>query len=110
MSDDNQLEIPQSFIALYLKPGAAKPDASRESIAQRYEFCEDMATMLTQTAQDMLHGQSLSQSHVLQNICTALTVQPPDQSVVSAPEAVWVVHRLAELSGWAPPDFAMPAP
>jgi len=103
LSDDYQLDIPQSFIALFLKPGAVKPDASRDFIAQRYELCEDMATMLTQTAQEMLHGKSLSESRVLRNIYDALSAAPPDQSVVSSAEAVWVVRRLAELSGWAQP-------
>lgn len=108
MSDESQLDIPQSFIALYWKPGAIKPDAPRAVIAQRYELCEDMATMLTQTAQEMLHGQSLSETRVLQNIHTALTTQPAEQSVVSPVEAIWVVWRLAELSGWAQPEWLVP--
>ena len=108
LSDESQLDVPQSFIALFLKPGAFKPDAPRAVIAQRYELCEDMATMLTQTAQEMLHGQSLSETRVLQNIHTALTSQPADQSVVSPLEAVWVIWRLAELSGWAPPEWLVP--
>jgi hypothetical protein len=103
LSDDFQLDIPQSFIALFLKPGSVKPDASRAFIAQRYELCEDMATMLTQTAQEMLHGKSLSESRILQNIYAALCAAPSDQSVVSPVEAEWVVRRLAELSGWAQP-------
>lgn len=108
MSDESQLDIPQSFIALYWKLGANKPDAPRAVIAQRYELCEDMANMLTQTAQEMLHGQSPSETRVLQNIHTALTSQPSDQSVVSPVEAIWVVWRLAELSGWAQPEWLVP--
>lgn len=104
MSEDSQLDIPQSFIALFLKPGASKLDKPRAFIAQRYELCEDMASMLTQTAQEMLHGQSLSETRVLQNIFQALASQPQDQSVVSETEAIWVVWRLAELSGWAAPQ------
>ena len=104
MSDEYQIDIPQSFITLFVKPGAVKPDRTRDFIAQRYELCEDMATMLTQTAQEILHGQSLSEAQVLKNIRTALCSVPKDQSVVTGVEATWVVRRLAELSGWAKPD------
>jgi hypothetical protein len=51
----------------------------------------------------MLHGKSLSESRILQNIYAALCAAPSDQSVVSPVEAEWVVRRLAELSGWAQP-------
>jgi hypothetical protein len=104
LSDEYQIDIPQSFIALFVKPGAVKPDRTRDFIAQRYELCEDMATMLTQTAQEMLHGQFLSEAQVLKNIRIALCSAPQEQSVVNWLEATWVVRRLAELSGWAQPD------
>ncbi|MBC7993296.1 MAG: ATPase with chaperone activity, partial [Rhizobacter sp.] len=48
MSDDNQTEVPPSFIALFVEPGRIKPNASRAEIQQRYEFCEDFASMLTE--------------------------------------------------------------
>ena len=49
MSDDNQIEIPPSFMALYLDPGRHKPNAPRDVITGRYELCDDLATMLTET-------------------------------------------------------------
>lgn len=53
--------------------------------------------MLTQTAQDMLHSQTISEAAVLRNLLAVLS-QP--ESVVSPREGQWVVRRLAELSDW----------
>ena len=100
MSDDNQVEIPQSFIALFIEPGRSKPAATRFFIAERYELCEYMATLLTQTAQEMLHGLGISEGDVLQRCYQGLAV---DNGVLNALEAEWVVRRLAELSQWAQP-------
>jgi hypothetical protein len=101
LSDDNQVEIPQSFIALFMEPGRSKPAATRFFIAERYELCEDMASMLTQTAQEMLHGMGITERDVLQRCYLGLTT---GEAVFSAPEAQWVVCRLAELSNWPQPD------
>ena len=100
MSDDNQVEIPQSFIALFLEPGRSKPAATRFFIAERYELCEDMASLLTQSAQEMLHGLGIAENDVLQRCYLGLVA---DHGVFSAPEAEWVVRRLAELSQWQQP-------
>jgi hypothetical protein len=100
LSDDNQIEIPQSFIALFIEPGRSKPAATRFFIAQRYELCEDMANMLTQTAQEMLHALGIADSDVLQRCYQGLVAQP---AVFNPAEAEWVVRRLAELSQWPQP-------
>ena len=100
MSDDYQVEIPQSFIALFIEPGRSKPAATRFFIAERYELCEDMANLLTGAAQDMLHGLGIAESDVLQRCYQGLNA---DGAVVTPPEAEWVVRRLAELSGWEQP-------
>ena len=100
MSEENQLEIPQSFIALFMEPGRSKPAATRFFIAERYELCEDMASLLTQTAQEMLHGLGIAENDVLQRCYQGLMV---DNGVFTALEAEWVVRRLAELSQWPQP-------
>jgi len=46
MHDHHQLEIPDSFMALYLVGGPTKPSATREQITTRYELCEDLANHL----------------------------------------------------------------
>jgi hypothetical protein len=100
LSDDNQVEIPQSFVALFMEPGRSKPAATRLFIAERYELCEDMASLLTQTAQEMLHGLGVTEHDVLRRCFQGLTAEG---AVVSMPEAQWVVRRLAELSQWPQP-------
>jgi len=104
LSDDNQVEIAQSFIALFIEPGRSKPAATRFFIAERYELCEDMAHMLTQTAQEMLHGLGIAESDVMQRCYQGLTVEG---SVVNLLEAQWVVRRMAELSGWEQPTASL---
>ena len=106
MSDTNQVEIPQSFIALFVEPGRSKPAATRLFIAERYELCEDMAQMLTQTAEAMLHGLGITEADVLQRCHRGLV---SGEAVVTAPEAEWVVRRLAELQQW-PQPAALPLP
>lgn len=102
MPDDNQIEIAQSFMALYIDPGRHKPNASREVIAGRYELCEDLAIMLTETARNMQFGLGLSEDAVLQRCYLGLC---GDGAVVSAPESVWVIRRLAELLDWPQPSL-----
>jgi hypothetical protein len=100
MSDESQIEIPPSFIALFVEPGRIKPNASRAEIQQRYEFCEDLASMLTETAQSRLWELGITESDVLARIRSGLLA---GEAGVNAAEAEWVTRRLAELLGWAIP-------
>ena len=100
MSDDNQILIPQSFIALYLDPGRTRPNAPREQIGGRYELCEDMACLLTEHAQTMVFEQGAGEAQVLQRCRQSLR---GDATVFSEPEADWIISRLAELLGWPLP-------
>ncbi len=97
MSEDNQIYIPESFMALFLQPGRYKPTAGHAEVSARYELCEDMAHMLTETAQNMLFSLGVTEQDVLTQCLRGLQVEG---SVVSEPESVWVVHRLAELLNW----------
>ncbi|MCV0440889.1 MAG: ATPase with chaperone activity [Hydrogenophaga sp.] len=101
MSDEYQIEIPPSFLALYLAPGRQKPSLPRDELAARYELCEDMAQMLTETARQMEFGLGITETDVLSRCLQGLRVEP---AVVSEAESVWVVWRLAELLGWPAPD------
>jgi hypothetical protein len=102
MSDENQIEVPQSFMTLFAEAGRSKPNTPRDHIAARYELCEDLATMLTQTAQDMQFSLWIDESDVLQRCHQGLL---DEASVVTPQEAQWVVCRLAELLGWRLPSF-----
>jgi hypothetical protein len=97
MSQDNQIFIPESFTALYLVPGRYKPSASHAEVSSRYELCEDMASLLTETAQTMQFTLGVTEQDVLAQCLRGLQTEG---SVVSRPESVWVVHRLAELLNW----------
>ena len=99
MYEEYQIEIPQSFMALFIDPGRQKPNASREVVAQRYELCEDMASMLTETAKDMFLSLGITEDDVLVQCWRGLTGAG---AVVSEPEAGWVIRRLAELLEWPP--------
>ncbi|TAM33691.1 MAG: ATPase with chaperone activity [Burkholderiaceae bacterium] len=103
MSDEYQIEIPQSFMALYTAPGSHKPNAPRDVVAGRYELCEDMASMLTEPAKNMSFGLDLTETDVLLRCFQGLKV---DAVAVTADEARWVICRLAELLDWAQPNFA----
>ena len=103
MSDEYQIEIPQSFMALYTAPGSDKPDAPRDVVAGRYELCEDMAGMLTEHAKNMSFRLDLTEADILLRCLQGLRV---DAAAVTGDEAQWVIRRLAELLDWTPPDLA----
>jgi hypothetical protein len=97
MPPESQFEIPPSFIALYVEPGRLKPRAPREVIAARYEFCEDLATMLTEHAAEIKGDLKVTEEDVLVRIHRGLLAQA---SGVDPKEAQWVITRLAELLNW----------
>jgi hypothetical protein len=97
VSEDSQIIVPPSFIALFVPPGGVKPRASRQHIAERYELCEDLAQMLTDTASTKLFELGVTEADVLERIGRGLLA---DASLVDETEARWVLTRLAELLGW----------
>jgi hypothetical protein len=105
MSDESQIVVPPSFIALFVPPGRIKPTASRAEIGSRYELCEDLATLLTEQASLQQAALGVTEVDVLERIHRGLCA---GDVVVSAAEAVWVVRRLAELLGWPDPGAHAP--
>lgn len=104
MSDDYQIEIPQSFLALFTDRGRTQPNAPRTVVAARYELCEDLAHLLTQTAGEMQFSLGIDESDVLQRVHQGLL---GEAAVVTPAEAQWVVCRLAELSNWEQPTHIL---
>ena len=100
MYDHNQLEIPDSFMALFIAPGRAKPSATRAFITGRYELCEDLANHLDEYARAQHHDLGISEAEVLRRCHAGLLSAG---SGVNGAEAEWVVRRLAEMAGWACP-------
>ncbi len=95
--DESQIVVPESFIALYREPGRLKLTAPRAEIAQRHEFCDDLAQMLMERAQTLLWQLGVTESDVLERVRRGLQ---GEDSVVNEAEAQWVVTRLAELLDW----------
>jgi hypothetical protein len=102
MSDENQIVVPPSFIALFVPAGRVKPTEPREVIAQRHELCEDMACMLTETAQTQLWSLGITEALVLQRVHRGLL---GGTGGLSTAEAGWITHRLAELLEWEDPQL-----
>ena len=97
---DNQIEIPQSFMAMYVSPGRATPNAPQDIVIARYEQCEDMACVLAEQAQTLAFKENLAEAEVLARCHQGLLAAPSD---FNEREAGWVILRLAELLGWTPP-------
>lgn len=95
--DDNQIEVPPSFVALFVPEGRIKPTAPWREIRERYEYCEDLANVLTETASTQLWQLGIAESDVLERIGRGLA---GGQAGVGDVEAQWVLRRLAELLGW----------
>jgi len=98
MYDDNQTELPRSFIELFMPPGAVKPRETRQFIGSRYDLCEDMAQMLTEHASAKLFELGVTEQDVLERMHRGLVQDP---SAFTPPEAGWIVRRLSELLGWS---------
>ena len=99
MPIDNQIDLPHSFIALYVTPGRSTPNAPQEIVIARYEQCEDMASMLTEHAQTLAFKENLAETEVLARCHRGLLAAPSD---FTEGEAMWVMLRLTELLGWEP--------
>ena len=100
---DNQIEIPQSFMAMYITPGRTTPNAPQAVVIARYEQCEDMATVLIEHAQTLAFKENFTEAEVLARCHEGLVATPSD---FSGKEAAWVVRRLAELLDWDIPAAA----
>ena len=106
MTEDSQLILPPSFVALFVEPGRTKPSQPRAHIQERYGFCEDLATMLVETARTKQWELGIAESDVLARVHEGLLGSGLQVSEV---EAQWVSTRLAELLEWTP-IFTWPAP
>ncbi len=97
MTEEFQIDIPASFMALFVPPGKIKPSMGQREMAGRYELCEDLANLLTEKAANMQFTLGITEELVLAQCEAGLLTQP---AVVTPGEARWVVCRLAELLHW----------
>ena len=96
VTDEYQIEVPPSFIALYLDARRRLSIPLRE-LRQRYEMCEDLAQQLIDHAEQLRVASDLPGVAVLERIRNGLAVEG---SELTPEEATWVSRRLAELVGW----------
>jgi hypothetical protein len=95
MSDDaSQLFIPPSFIALFVPPGRQRPTETRAHIAERYELCEDLAQMLTETTATQRWSLGITTDDALERVRRGLQAMDGD---LTPAQRDWVWQRLAEL-------------
>ncbi len=106
MSLDNQIEPPQSFMAMYLTPGRDRPNAPQSVILARYELCEDMASLLAEQVQTLAFEENFAGTGALMKCYQGLLAGEAD---FTPREAAWVVLRLAERLGWEAPEWLIAA-
>lgn len=107
--DEDQTLIPASFEAVH-RDARGRLQLPRADFRHRYELCEDMAQMLVEPSQQVLHGMGLAEDLVLERTLTGLVGDQGSDSVMAEAEAFWVVTRLAELLGWPWRGLPPPAP
>lgn len=101
MSDENQIEIPPSFTALFADRSGTRLRTPISEVRQRYEACEDLATHLTETARILAHVEVPSEDEVLHRIHAGLR---SDGSGVSPAEARWQAFDYPSSSGICHPS------
>lgn len=102
MDDTCQIDLPESFTALYVRPGRSKPNIPWEDLYARYELCEAMATMLQDTSSRMLHELRITEQVVLERCYLGLC---QEGQPFTKPESVWIVRRLAEIINYDDAEF-----
>jgi hypothetical protein len=101
MSEDNQIWVPPSFIALY-SDARNRLTATSDLIRSRYELCEDLAGHLVDHAQTLYHVEAPSEAGILERMHAGLTTP---ESGFNPAEARWIIYRLAEILSWRCPDL-----
>ena len=101
MSDEYQIEIPSSFIALH-SDARRRLTVPMRDLRDRYELCEDLAQHLTMQCRNLHVEIGVDEQEVLAR-CLQGLMSPT--AGVREDEAAWVVTRLAELLGWPYPDL-----
>lgn len=108
MEDTNQVFVPDSFTALYKNARTQRMSLAWKDFLARYEYCEDLANLLQETARNMMFELHISEEDVFERVYAGLAI---DGSGASPDEAFWILQRLAELIGWnGPLDRYRPQP
>ena len=85
MSDENQIVIPPSYTALCVPAGRSRPSAGQAQMSARYEFCEDLANLLTEHARPTRRELAISEGDALERVLRRL-VELLDWAALERPD------------------------
>lgn len=105
--EGSQEQVPDAFIALYRPQGRGKPTRLQAEIAERHDWCENMAQALSETARTQRWDLGITEEDTLRRLHAGLQ-QPA--AAVDGLEAAWVLQRVAELLDWPQPGWLPPLP
>lgn len=94
MTDERQIHIPASFIAIYTRASQPRPSASRLWLEQRHDLCEDLAQLLAEQAKNKVWQLGIDVTDALARIEQGL---PEIALDLSALECTWVMTRVKEI-------------
>lgn len=100
--EGSQEQLPEAFVALYRPQGRGKPTRLPAEIAERHDWCETLAQVLSETARTQRWELGITEDDTLRRLHAGLQ-QPA--AAVDALEAAWVLQRVAELLGWPQPPW-----
>jgi hypothetical protein len=100
MTQDRQIVVPASFIALYTPAGKARPTVAREWLEDRHDLCEDFATLLASQVKEKVWTLGITQEDALERVARALETPPLEMNHA---ESTWVMTRLHEILTFGEP-------
>lgn len=98
ISQDSQIIIPDAFCAIYTDALRHRLTIGKEELAMRFELCEDMANLLSESTAAQWFKTGHEKAEVLEQVHAGLLVSG---SVANEAEAIWVVHSIEEELGWS---------
>jgi len=94
MTDERQIVVPASFLALYTPPGKVRPTPPREWLEQRHDLCEDFSQLLHETVKEKMWQLGITEDDAVERVQRGMSELALD---LSEAEAAWVMTRLDEM-------------
>lgn len=94
MSDERQIHVPASFLALYTPAARARPTPARVWLEERHDLCEDLAQLLANQVKDKVWQLGITEADALERVRRGL--EHVDLEMNEA-ERLWVLTRTQEI-------------
>ncbi len=94
MTDERQIVVPASFLALYTPTGKTRPTPPREWLEQRHDLCEDFSQLLYETVTEKILALGITESDAVERVQRGMAELALD---LSEAETEWVMTRLDEI-------------